>query len=65
MLTKVRKLFSRSKTKSGSGLAYKVTLPGQMPVILRAQNAVEVRKLAREANNLTRLPAGTTVDRID
>ena len=50
---------------SGDGFLYKVTLPNQEPVMLRAKNKVEVKKLVRGAQGLTKLPAGTVVERIE
>ena len=44
---------------------YEVTLPGEPVVRLRAKNQTEVRKMVRAANSLKRLPAGTTVERVD
>lgn len=44
---------------------YAVTIPGEPTVRLRAKNQTEVRKMVRAANDLKRLPAGTTVERVD
>jgi len=44
--------------------AYTVTLPNQEPVVLRAKNQVEVKAMVRDAQGLTRLPSGTTVERL-
>jgi len=52
-------------TPTSSGNLYAVTLPGQEPVMLRAKNQVEVKARVREAHGFTRLPAGTTVERVD
>lgn len=52
-------------SSSNSGTLYTVTIPGQAPVNLRATNQVEVKRMVREAHGLTRLPAGTTVERAD
>lgn len=49
---------------SEDGFLYAVTLPNQETVMLRAKNLAAVKALVREANNLTRLPAGTTVERV-
>lgn len=51
-------------TSSSSGTLYTVTIPGKDPVNLRAANQVEVKRMVREAHGLTRLPAGTTVERV-
>lgn len=51
--------------KPTEGFLYAVTLPGQEPVMLRAKNQVEVKQFVRDAHGLTRLPAGTTVERMD
>lgn len=53
-----------STSKTNNGFLYAVTLPGQETVMLRAKNQVEVKQFVRDANGLTRLPAGTTVERV-
>lgn len=55
---------SSGAAESSDGFLYAVTLPNQETVMLRAKNLVTVKALVREANNLTRLPAGTTVERV-
>lgn len=78
MLNWVRERFNRSNTTttekttttpttSGATKAYRyeVALPGETPVVLRAANERAVRKNVRDAHNLKRLPAGTTVNRLD
>lgn len=55
---------STTATTNTSGTLYSVTIPGQEAVLLRAQNQVEVKRLVRDAQGLTRLPAGTTVERL-
>lgn len=55
-----------SEVKSENSIRiYEVTIPGQQPVRLRAKNQVEVKAMVREAQGLSRLPAGTTVDRVN
>lgn len=54
---------SAGRNVSSTGTMYTVTIPGSEPVNLRAANQVEVKRMVREANGLTRLPAGTTVER--
>lgn len=44
---------------------YEVNMPGEATVRLRAKNQTEVRKMVRAAHDLNRLPAGTTVERVD
>ena len=48
-----------------TGNLYAVTLPGEDTVMLRGKNQVEVKAFVREARELKRLPAGTTVERVD
>lgn len=62
-VTNVTNVFNNTSDNT-SGFLYAVTLPGQQPVMLRAQNQVEVKRLVREAHGITRLPAGTTVERM-
>lgn len=75
MLTKLKSKFSRKTKTTGAtttevaakpvkDASYRVQLPGEGPVILRAANQTEVRAFVREAHGLKRLPAGTTVERL-
>ena len=52
-------------TDTDSGILYAVSMPGEPTVRLRAKNQTEVRAMARQAHGLKRLPAGTTVERLD
>lgn len=72
MLSKVKSLFRRTSDnvvasvpvkRVDTGIRYRVTVPGQEPVVLRAKNKVEVKAMVREALGLNRLPAGTVVER--
>lgn len=71
MLTRLRNKFSKTKPAVGTVKAaparqyrYNVLVPGQIPVVLRAANLVEVKATVREAHGFTRLPAGTKIERL-
>lgn len=72
----VNRFRSRSAMLAGRSIAhkpgaekpryrYQVAVPGEPEVVLRAYNQPEVRAQAREALGVDRLPAGTTVTRLD
>lgn len=73
MLTRLRSKLRKNKNKTDvttpapkpkKDHSYRVQIPGEPPVILRAANQGEVRQFVRDAHGLTRLPAGTTVERL-
>ena len=67
MVANIKRLFGLKQevVEAPKENLYCVELPNNVPVILRAKNETEVRALVREANFLTRLPAGTKVKRLN
>jgi len=60
----VTNVTNTTATPKAKTIPYSVTIPGQVPVVLRATNLTEVKAQVREAHGLKRLPAGTTVERL-
>ena len=60
--TKPMKKQSQPRTE----FAYQFTFPNDaQPVVIRGRNQREARQHVRSALDLTRLPVGTTVERLD
>ena len=68
MLKFIRNLFTSRVTAATppKTFSYRFTFPNDpQPVTIRERNQREARQFIREALDLTRLPIGTTVERLD
>ena len=69
MLKFIRNLFTSnvpSATKPTKTYPYRFTFPDDpQPVTIRERNQREARQFVRDSLDLTRLPIGTTVERLD
>lgn len=70
MLGFFRRMFRQTTTTSSANpnktYRYQFTFPDStQPVVIRERNQREARALVRETLDLTRLPAGTSVERLD